>query len=184
VGDTEDLATLLVALQRQAGVRAELALIGERPRDDLDPDLPVPAQFDRPRARAARGTRGVDRPSKPLARVGQLPDSRQGRRALLLADDSKSLSTAPATAGKDSVYRESVTIVAAASGASRLTKLLRVPDGLEPDNRAIYRDTPVTEMTRDLTRHVASIHLANLQGYTTTEPGDPNMISWVDGQVV
>ncbi|HMG57047.1 MAG TPA: DUF3857 domain-containing protein, partial [Kofleriaceae bacterium] len=106
-GDGKDRATLLVALLRQAGIRAELVLISATHQRDVDPDLPGISGFGRAIVRARLGGREVwIEPGEALLRPGQLPRLDQGRRALVIADGTTALATTPRAASGDNVVRE------------------------------------------------------------------------------
>ena len=56
------LQTLLVALLRQAGIRADLALLSDGPGQDVDPQLPAFSAFDHAIVRARIGSTDVSPP--------------------------------------------------------------------------------------------------------------------------
>src|SRR5262249_14130878 len=81
-------AALLVAVLRQARIRADVVLLATR-FHHVDAEVPGLGGFDHVvvRARLATGDVWLD-PSERLAPPGRLPALAQGRRALVIADDT------------------------------------------------------------------------------------------------
>ncbi|TMQ10175.1 MAG: tetratricopeptide repeat protein [Deltaproteobacteria bacterium] len=136
VGDSCDRATLLVALLRQAQIRADLALIEAGWGRQPDPDLPGMGQFDRALVRVRIGARElwID-PTEEMGHPGQLPAYAQGRRVLVIADDTKSLAMTPMSAASDNVIRDVRTFVAGEHGLAQLTQVVRYGGVFEADQR-------------------------------------------------
>ena len=94
-GDCKDKATLLVAMLRQAGVPAHAVLLRAGAGFDVDPDLPGLGHF----THVIVVTDGpnplwID-PTDEFARAGELPDSDQGRYALIAKSDTAALVRTP-----------------------------------------------------------------------------------------
>jgi tetratricopeptide (TPR) repeat protein/transglutaminase-like putative cysteine protease len=142
-GDGNDKATLLVALLRQAGIRADVALVATAWGARVDPDLPGVNAFDRAIVRARVGARDlwID-PVEDLARPGQLPEQDQGRRALVIADDTRALAVTPQAASTDNRIRDVRTFVAAEQGWSKLTRVVRSTGVFEIEHRNQARGRP------------------------------------------
>jgi tetratricopeptide (TPR) repeat protein/transglutaminase-like putative cysteine protease len=125
-GSETERATLLVALLRQAGIPAELVLIGRSWGRAVDPELPGLGGFDRAIVRARPGAREVwIDVSAELTAPGQLPAADQGRRGLVIADDATGLIATPEAASGDNVLREVRSYTAAEQGPSALTVVTR-----------------------------------------------------------
>jgi tetratricopeptide (TPR) repeat protein len=135
-GNGNDKATLLVAALRQVGIRADVALIATGWDHRIDPDLPGVGTFDRAIVRARVGARElwID-PGEELARPGQLPERVQGRRVLVIADDTRALAVTPQAASTDNVIRDVRTFVASEQGWSKLTRVVRATGVFEIEHR-------------------------------------------------
>jgi tetratricopeptide (TPR) repeat protein/transglutaminase-like putative cysteine protease len=148
-GDGSDKATLLIALLRQAGIRADVALVATGWNPRVDPGLPGVDAFDRAIVRARVGARElwID-PGEDLARPGQLPDGVQGRRALVIADDTRALATTPLAASTDNAIRDVRTFVAAEQGWSKLTRVVRSTGVFEIEQRNAVRGGRIDQRKR------------------------------------
>jgi transglutaminase-like putative cysteine protease/tetratricopeptide (TPR) repeat protein len=108
-GDCKDKATLLVAMLRQAGVKAHAVLIRAGAGFDVEPELPGLGHFNH----VIVVTEGpnpiwID-PTDEFARAGELPDSDQGRLVLIAKNDTTALVRTPAdesSANRTSELRE------------------------------------------------------------------------------
>lgn len=94
-GDCKDKATLLVAMLRQAGVKAHAVLLRAGAGFDVEPELPGLGHFNH----VIVVTEGpnpiwID-PTDEFARAGELPDSDQGRFALIAKNDTTALIRTP-----------------------------------------------------------------------------------------
>jgi tetratricopeptide (TPR) repeat protein len=105
-GDCKDQSLLLVGLLRAVGVPATIALLRTGPGQDVHPRLPALDAFDH----AIVVTLGdepiwVD-PTAVFARAGELPEADQGRLALVIDDDTVSLTPTPLGSARDNGYLE------------------------------------------------------------------------------
>ncbi len=172
-GDAKDMATLLLALFRQAGIRAELALINVGPGPDLDRDLPSFSFFDHVivRAHLGKAETWID-PVEALTAPGQLPTSDRGRLALIVADDARALIATPAARATANAVREVRTFELAEYGAARVTEVSREGGVFEAEQRAWIRDSTADEVRKGLTRYATTEYKGTLDRYTTTAPDD------------
>lgn len=140
---TTDHATLLVAVLRQAQIRADLVLLDTGPGPDIDPDLPGLSQFDHVvvRARLATGDVWID-PTVRLTPPGQLSPLAQGRRALVIAGDTRGLITTPAAAISDNAIHEVYTFVAVEDGPAALTVVTQGSGALDTELRVKFAARP------------------------------------------
>jgi tetratricopeptide (TPR) repeat protein len=138
-----DHATLLVAVLRQAGIRADLVLLDTGPGPDIDPDLPGLSQFDHVvvRARLATGDVWID-PTVRLTPMGQLSPHAQGRRALVIAGDTRGLVATPVAAIGDNAIREVYSFAAVEDGPSALNVVTRGSGALETELRTRFATRP------------------------------------------
>ncbi|HEX7839066.1 MAG TPA: DUF3857 domain-containing protein [Kofleriaceae bacterium] len=172
-GDDGDRATLVVALLRQAGIRAEVALLASRFGQKPDPDLPGLGGFDRAIVRAQIGGRElwID-PAQDLARPGQLPEHEQGQRVLVIAEDTKALAMTPAAASADNLVREVRTFVAAEHGPSQLTQVVRYTGVFEAEARDQARVLRTGARKRVLGRQAEAQFGGTLDQVASSDPED------------
>lgn len=119
-GDCKDQSALLVALLREAGITAHLALLRIDDGREVDPDLPGLSLFDHAIVHVP-GTPAlwID-PTVPEAPVGELPSADLGRAALVIAPASPGLLTIPEATADRNVQRETMEVFLADDGPGRL----------------------------------------------------------------
>ncbi|HWO19018.1 MAG TPA: DUF3857 domain-containing protein [Kofleriaceae bacterium] len=173
-GDAGDRALLLVALLRQVGLRAELALIAPGSRRDVDTELPGLERFDRPLVRVKVGGRDVwIDPTEELALPGRLPAVAQGRRALIAADDTAGLVPTPAPTAADNLIREVRTFELSEGGpATRVTEVTSYGGDLELEMRRALRGWSADAAKDLFTSQAEDLYGAALERYQITPPGD------------
>ncbi|HEY5946290.1 MAG TPA: DUF3857 domain-containing protein [Kofleriaceae bacterium] len=171
--DAKDMATLLVALLRQAGVRAELALIDVGPGPGIDRDLPGANLFDHVivRARIGKTDVWID-PGERLAAPGRLPWQDQGRFALVISDDTSALVTTPAAVATDNLIREQRTFELAEAGGAKVTEVSRELGVFESGQRAWIHDSPPDTVRKNLGDYVKNEYKATLDSYKATSADD------------
>jgi tetratricopeptide (TPR) repeat protein len=171
-GDCKDKATLLIALLRQAGIRADLALLSDGPGRDVDADLPGMGVFDHAIVRAQIGAQElwIDA-TEDLVPVGKLPLRDQGRRALVIAADATALTPTPRST--DNVIREVRTFELAETGAAKVTEVSRSGGTWEPEMRSWIRDTRADDVRKNLTEYVESeLKAKKLERYASSPATD------------
>ena len=172
-GDCKDKATLLIALLREAGIRADLVLLDTGPGRDIDPDLPGVAVFDHAIVRARVDGRDVwIDATDDLAQPGQLPASDQGRRALIVADDTTGLSTTPAARSADNSIHEVRTFELTESGSSRVTEVTRATGVFEAPRRSDFRAIRSEDLAKQYTEYVDSRYSGKVDRVTASDPTD------------
>ncbi len=172
-GDDSDRATLVVALLRQAGIRAEVALLPSAFGHKPDPDLPGLGGFDRAIVHAQIGAHDlwID-PAEDLARPGQLPEHDQGRRVLVIAEDTKALAMTPVAAPADNLVRDVRTFVASERGPSQLTQVMRYTGVFEAEARDQARGQRASARKRVLGGHAESLFVGTLDQIASSDPED------------
>ncbi|HEY1554345.1 MAG TPA: DUF3857 domain-containing protein [Kofleriaceae bacterium] len=173
-GNTTELATTLVAVLRLTGARADVVLVRDGPGFDVDPDVPAIDSFDRAivRVELDGGAVFID-PTVELLRVGQLRSGEQGRRALVLAADTKGLDATPPPKSADNVVREVRTIALADYGTARVTELSRESGVFEAEQRAWYRDSSPDKISKSLKDYIKNHYLSDeLETYSVSPTGD------------
>lgn len=172
-GDCKDKATLLVALLRQAGIHADVVLLETGPGRDIDPDLPGISAFDHAIVRARVDGRDlwIDATDE-LARPGQLPPADQGRRALVIADDTAALSVTPMASSADNMIREVRAFVASESGPSQASETSRGTGVYDAQMRGAFRDSRGDDMARTYGEYVESRYGGTFDRVTGGDPAD------------
>lgn len=155
-GDCKDKATLLVAVLRQAGIAADVALLATGPGTDADPDLPGLGIFDHAivhlpaDAAAGEPELWIDA-TVPEARVGELPSFDRGRLALVARAAGGELLLTPAAAAADNDFLLDRIVELADWGRGRLTDrtamtgvyaMAQRPDGDEPGADGVEVEEP------------------------------------------
>ncbi len=170
-GDCKDKATLLVALLRQAGIRADLALLYDGPGRDLDLDLPGMGVFDHAIVRARIGTTDVwIDATEDLVPAGDLPIRDQGRRTLVIADDATGLSTTPRSTNH--VVREVRTFEIAEEGGARVTETTTSTGVFATHDREWIRDTRADDIKKALTEYARTEYRATYGSYSSSSVTD------------
>jgi uncharacterized protein DUF3857/transglutaminase superfamily protein len=90
-GDCKDKATLAVAMLRAAGIPANVALLNVGAREDIPSDLPGMGLFDHAIVHIPGPSEVWLDVTDPYARLGQVPESDQGRFALIAAPETSGL---------------------------------------------------------------------------------------------
>jgi tetratricopeptide (TPR) repeat protein len=168
-----DRATLLVALLRQAGIAADLALINVGPGPDLDRELPGLNLFDHVlvRARIGKADVWID-PVEQLTPPGRLPAFDQGRLALVVADKTSALIATPVAAASDSTVREVRTFELAEAGHAKVIEVSREGGVFEAEQRTWVRDAGADAMRKQLGSYAKSEYGGSLVSYTTSPHDD------------
>lgn len=172
-GDAKDIATLLVAALRQAGVKAHLALINVGPGPDLDRDLPGFNLFDHVivRAQVGKTELWID-PSERLQPPGRLPWYDQGRLVLIVSDDTKALIPTPAPVATDNLIREVRTFQLAEAGGAKVTEVSHESGAFEAEQRSWWRDSRADALRKNLSDYMDDQLKAKLDSYTATNAED------------
>ena len=110
-GDCKDLSTLMVAMLRSVGVKANVALLRAGNDEDVVEDLPTMGLFNHAIVRVVgpKGDIWVD-PTVLYSEPGQLPSSDQRRMALIAAPETTKLTRLPHTTSKDTTLTTTVTL--------------------------------------------------------------------------
>jgi hypothetical protein len=136
-GDCKDKSTLLVAMLRSAGLKANVALLRSGFGTDVDKNLPGMDWFD-------HAIVVVDLPQHPLwldatasdVRIGDLPYVDQGRRALIAARETAGLVTIPEQ--NDGWERRTYEVRFSDFGRGRITEIMEAHGPDEAGLRARF----------------------------------------------
>ena len=152
-GDCKDKATLLVAMLREAGFPAYVALLNAGTDLDTRPELPGVSRFNHAIV-VVEGEPAlwVD-PTDVFARAGELPVLDQGRMALIAKPDTTTVVRTPETESTAHVYRERRTFYLPEEGKARVVEVT------EPSR------TSEASMRRWITSLDAKGLRENLEGY-------------------
>lgn len=172
-GDCKDKATLLVALLRGVGVRADLALLTTGPGWDTDPALPGLGTFDHVIVRAVVDGKElwIDA-TEDLLPVGLLPLRDQGRRALSTATGTRGLVLTPVTPAADNLVREVRDFHVPSSGDVRVVETSTEHGIYADDMRRWVRGQPRKDLEASLTRYLRDEYGGTFAGVRFSDPDD------------
>lgn len=128
-GDCKDKAALLVALLRQAGIEARMALLGTGPGRDVDPDLPGLNHFDHAIVVVPGPEPLWIDVTAEYGRAGDLPFMDQGRQALVVDRGTTGLVTTPRAPSTANLILETREVFLSESGKARVVETSH-PSGL------------------------------------------------------
>lgn len=161
-GDCKDKAALLVAMLREAGIDADLALLNTGPGIDVDPDLPG-MQFDHAivYVPAAPGSNAlwIDATAE-YAEVGTLPQMDEGRQALIIAEGTTGLTMTPEPKADDDHLIELRDVVLADYGPARITETSMTHGQIDASYRYLYGSDLTREQKEDLEKFAKNVYLA------------------------
>lgn len=173
--DTKDLAVLLVALLRQIGIRAEVALVASGPGRDAAPEAAGIEWFDRAIVRAQIGAREVwIDPGAPLARIGWLQSEVQGRLALVVADASTALVRTPKRTAAETVVRLTRTyeLSKQTDGGTRVTEHVHHGGTYDETMRRDWAAMAPARMKPRLDSYAADYLNGTYESHRMTTPSD------------
>ena len=173
-GDCKDKATLLVAMLRAAGIKANLALLDTGPGRDVDASLPGINRFDHAIVYVPAGAKGedamwIDATAEYFA-VGTLPYMDQGRNALIIAPETTELTKTPEPKPEDSVLVETRTFKLAELGPSQVEETSETHGYIDAVYRDDYGGEETPKIHEDMEKYVKSAYLA--KKLTKLEHGD------------
>jgi tetratricopeptide (TPR) repeat protein len=169
-GDCKDKATLLVAMLRQAGVRAHTALLRSGIGYDVEPDLPGLGHFNH----VIVVTEGespiwID-PTDEFARAGELPDSDQGRLALIAKNDTVALTPTPLADSSANRTIERREFLLAEDGKAIVTETSEYSGSGERSMRRYYTGVDRKSAGEELENYAEQVYLS--KKLTKWELGD------------
>ena len=187
-GDCKDKATLLVAMLRDAGIPAYVALLNVESRLDVPADLPGMGMFDHvivyvpgktPLSHpgdkdSSAGAPGlwIDATDR-YAQLGQLPMGDQGRQALIASDATTALVTIPVAPSSANGVVETREFTLADNGPAKVVEITEPKGIFESSFRAFYADKPDNETREALRGYMKSEYLCDdLTSVDRTDPTD------------
>src|SRR3954466_6426969 len=176
-GDCKDKATLLVAMLRESGIAAHVALLRAGVDFDVHPELPGMGRFNhaivRVDATAKEPAMWVD-PTDDFAHAGDLPSQDQGRLALIAAGDTSSLTKTPETPSTANKYAETRIYTLPEDGKAHVTEISETVTGSEDSfQRHYYAESDHTKYREQIETYVKSYYSAKkLEKIEATDPHD------------
>ncbi|MDQ3282621.1 MAG: DUF3857 domain-containing protein [Acidobacteriota bacterium] len=159
-GDCKDKATLLVAMLRQAGVPAHAVLLRAGAGYDVEPDLPGFGYFNH----VIVMTEGKDPiwidPTDEFARAGELPDSDQGRLALVAKNDTTALLRIPLSEAAANHTIENRTFKLVEDGKAFVTEVTEYSGSDERSTRRYYTSTDRKQLGEGLKTYAEQAYLS------------------------
>ncbi len=172
-GDCKDKATLLVALLRQEGLAAHVALLNSGYGYDVDAELPGLSHFNHVIVYVAGAQPFWIDPTDEFARAGELPEQDQGRRALIASVDTNSLVETPIADGSANHTVENRSFTLAEDGKSTVVETTEYSGSEERSFRRYYATTDAKHVREQLEKFVKDNYFAEALGkYETTDPHD------------
>ncbi|HEY0158421.1 MAG TPA: DUF3857 domain-containing protein [Thermoanaerobaculia bacterium] len=172
-GDCKDKATLLVAMLRQAGVPANVVLLRAGAGFDVEPDLPGLGHFNH----VIVLTEGPDPiwidPTDEFARAGELPDSDQGRLALVAKSGTAALVRTPLAESSANVTVERREFRLVEDGKASITETTEYAGSDERSTRRYYTTNDRKELGDGLKTYAENAYLSKkVAKWETTDAKD------------
>ena len=162
-GDCKDKATLLVAMLRQAGVPANLALLATGPGRDADATLPGMTQFDHAivyvPAAGKDAALWIDATAE-FFQPGVLPFMDAGRNALIIAPETVALTKTPEAQAQNSTLLETREFTLAQWGPSHVTESSETHGIIDANFRAEYGGSEDAKTHAGLESYVQGAYFA------------------------
>jgi len=130
-GDCKDKATLLVAMLRQLGIPAHVALLRTGIDFDVIPDLPGLGRFNHAIVLVEGDSPMWVDPTDEFARAGELPSEDQGRLALVAGETTTALVRTPETPSASNRYAETRVYTLPEEGKARVAEIVETSQGAE-----------------------------------------------------
>ncbi|HUP63278.1 MAG TPA: DUF3857 domain-containing protein [Thermoanaerobaculia bacterium] len=169
-GDCKDKATLLVALLRQAGVKAHVALLRAGNDFDVPRELPGLGMFNHAIV-IVEGDLWVD-PTDEFARAGELPIMDQGRLALIASAETAGPVTTPMYDSIANRVVETRTVTLPEEGKAALVELSEASGADESSMRRYYVSSDRKRYRESIEEYVKSYYSA--KSLAKLEAGDPH----------
>jgi tetratricopeptide (TPR) repeat protein len=172
-GDCKDKATLLVAMLRRAGVMAHVALLRSGRGYDVEPELPGLGYFNHVIVVVEGDEPLWIDPTDEFARAGELPDSDQGRLALIAKAGTATLTKTPQEESRANRSVETREFKLAEDGKARVIETSEYFGSDERATRRYYNGTDQKEIREGLKNYAEQIYLAkSLAKWESSTPRD------------
>ena len=173
-GDCKDKAVLLVAMLRQAGLTAHVALLRAGYDFDAHQSLPGLGRFNHAivRLESPDGAIWID-PTDEFARAGELPMIDQGRMALVAAADTTALTRTPERPSTANRYMETRVFTLGEHGKPPVVEITETAGALDAEQRRYYVTTAAEKYRETMESYAKSYYFAKgLRNLATSEPHD------------
>ena len=173
-GDCKDKAVLLVAMLRQAGLTAHVALLRSGYDLDAHETLPGLTRFNHAivRVDTPDGAIWVD-PTDQFARAGELPIADQGRLALIASESTTALARTPELPSTAFRYTETRLFNLGEHGKPPVVEITEIAGPYDASQRRWIVNTAADELKKDLEGYAKSYYFAKaLDSFTTSDMHD------------
>jgi hypothetical protein len=172
-GDCKDKATLAVAMLRAAGIPSFVALLNAGQRHDAEAELPGMGLFDHAIVYVPGNQDLWIDPTDEYARLGQLPQSDQGRLALIARAESSELVAIPEASSRDNRVVEKREFYLAENGPARVVETTEPHGVFESGFRSAYADADDKDSRKDLKDYIGNEYLSEKLGrINRSDPAD------------
>jgi transglutaminase-like putative cysteine protease/tetratricopeptide (TPR) repeat protein len=172
-GDCKDKATLAVAMLRAAGIPAYVALLNVGQREDVDAGMPGMGLFDHAMVYVPGTPELWIDATDEYARLGQLPQSDQGRLALVVRPESTELVAIPESISQQNHVVERREFYLAENGPARVVETSQPSGVFEAEFRASYADANDKNTQKNLKGYIANEYISEkLVRWERSDPGD------------
>lgn len=172
-GDCKDKATLLVAMLRDAGFTAEIALLRAGPSTDVTPDLPGVGMFNHAIVFVPGQTPVWIDPTDKSSPVGVLPLDDQQRYALIADSSTEGLIKTPSRQSSDNGISQKREFLLNESGGARLIETTRTWGSIESAKRSSYDGTDPKDVQKWMEGYAKAEYLAGkVEKYDHSDPKD------------
>src|SRR5258706_11898040 len=163
-GDCKDKATLLVAMLRAAGIPSFVALLNAGQRHDAEAELPGMGLFDHAIVYVPGNQDLWIDPTDEYAGLGQLPQSDQGRLALIARAESSELVAIPEASSRENRVVEKREFYLAENGPARVVETTEPHGVFESGFRSAYADGDDKDSRKDLKDYIGNEYLSEKLG--------------------
>lgn len=172
-GDCKDKASMLVAMLREAGVTAHVALLNAGEDFDVLPDLPGLGIFNHAIVVVEGDPAIWVDPTDVFARAGELPLLDQGRMALIAKPETTTLVRTPEAPSTANVYRELRTFVLPEDGKPSVVEVTEPTTVDEASLRRWISTLDSKALRENLEEYARSAYRTkSLAKFDVTEPND------------
>lgn len=163
-GDCKDQSTLLVAMLREAGIEAHLALLRAGENRDFTPEFPGLAAFNHAIVFLPGTSPLWIDPTVPQARVGQIPIADAGRNALVIAPGTKGTVKIPGFAASENCEIQTREVFLADDGPGRVVETTDVRGVAEVVQRIQFTGADPARLRENLKEYVKNTYQAEELG--------------------
>jgi predicted Zn-dependent protease len=172
-GDCKDKATLLVAMLREAGLGAHVALLAAGDTFDILPELPGLSRFNHAIVVVDGDPAIWVDPTDVFARAGELPLLDQNRLALIARPETTTLTRTPESPSTANLYRERRTFVLPEDGKARVVEVTEPTAISEASLRRWVAGLDSKTLRENLEEYAKSAYVAKtLAKLEVSEPAD------------